>query len=260
MERRFRLNHPFLALFSLIWLLSACIAEPPTGDPVSQVTNVSPTPSEVFPACIQPQTPETGKVLSVIDGDTILVRMGKQEKTIRYLGMDTPEMDAKDPRLGRLASKRNKDLVEGETITLLGGETDQDEFGRYLRFVFIDSIFVNQVLVQEGLATSFNRPHDSACADLFTEGMLTAYRNNLGIWKGVDSAVEQGESLCPEGCEYPPKMCQIKGNITFQDDYIYHLPSSPDYADVKMQPEKGERWFCTLDEAISNGWRPPRQE
>jgi hypothetical protein len=90
--------------------------------------------------------------------------------------------------------------------------------------------------------------------------MLTAYRNNLGIWEGVDSTYEQGESLCPEGCEYPPKMCQIKGNITFQDDYIYHLPSSPDYADVKMQPEKGERWFCTLDEAISNGWRPPRQE
>jgi hypothetical protein len=60
-------------------------------------------------------------------------------------------------------------------------------------------------------------------------------------------------SGCPEGCTEPKPGCDIKGNITY--DHIYHLPGQLFYNRTKISPERGERWFCTEEEARSNGWR-----
>ncbi len=214
----------------------------------------------VLPDCVPDQTPISAQVVSVIDGDTITVRINQREVTVRYLGLDTPEMGASDPTPGRKAKERNRTLVGGQTVSLYRGERDEDDFGRLLRIVIAEDGLVNRMLIQEGLAMSFNRPHNDTCADLFTEDMLVAYQARLGIWEDADTEYIDGKALCPEGCNIHLSTCNIKGNITSQDDYIYHLPSSPDYRDVRIQPEKGERWFCTLEEAISNGWRPARQE
>lgn len=199
-------------------------------------------------------------MVSVIDGDTITVSINHRVATIRYLGVDTPEMDASDPDPGRTAKRRNQELVGNHTVTLYRGDQDQDDFGRLLRFIFVDDVFVNRELIKQGLATSFNRPHTATCASLFTEDMLRAYQARLGTWESADEQYQDGKEQCPNGCITHLSSCNIKGNITSQDDYIYHLPSSPDYQEVKIQPEKGERWFCTLEEAIYNGWRPARQE
>ena len=37
---------------------------------------------------------------------------------------------------------------------------------------------------------------------------------------------------------------------------IYHLPWSPWYDNVKMDGDRGKRWFCTEAEALAAGWRP----
>ena len=37
---------------------------------------------------------------------------------------------------------------------------------------------------------------------------------------------------------------------------IYHMPWSPWYAQIRMEPDKGKRWFCTEAEAVAAGWRP----
>jgi hypothetical protein len=37
---------------------------------------------------------------------------------------------------------------------------------------------------------------------------------------------------------------------------IYHMPWSPWYAQIKIDPAKGRRWFCTEAEATAAGWRP----
>lgn len=36
---------------------------------------------------------------------------------------------------------------------------------------------------------------------------------------------------------------------------IYHLPGQSFYEETVITPEKGERWFCTEEEARANGWR-----
>ncbi|MBY0319509.1 MAG: hypothetical protein K2X72_12355 [Reyranella sp.] len=53
----------------------------------------------------------------------------------------------------------------------------------------------------------------------------------------------------------PAKPCQIKGNINAQGVRIYHPPGCRHYNSTVIDPERGERWFCTEDEAIAAGWR-----
>lgn len=50
--------------------------------------------------------------------------------------------------------------------------------------------------------------------------------------------------------------CKIKGNISLNSgDKVYHVPGAEDYESTKIDTARGERWFCTEEEAIENGWR-----
>jgi len=64
-----------------------------------------------------------------------------------------------------------------------------------------------------------------------------------------------GATACPQGCTAPSANCRIKGNINSDGEKIYHMPGQRYYEDTVISPEKGERWFCTEDEAVKNGWR-----
>jgi cold shock CspA family protein len=53
-----------------------------------------------------------------------------------------------------------------------------------------------------------------------------------------------------------PSACVIKGNISISTgNRLYHVPGMEDYDITEIDLLKGERWFCTEDEAIQNGWR-----
>jgi len=49
--------------------------------------------------------------------------------------------------------------------------------------------------------------------------------------------------------------CLIKGNISSKKEKIYHLPGQQYYEKTIINESKGERWFCTEEEAIEAGWR-----
>jgi len=54
-----------------------------------------------------------------------------------------------------------------------------------------------------------------------------------------------------------PGKCRIKGNIS-GNGKIYHVPGSDAYAKTRIDESKGERWFCSEEEARAAGWRAPR--
>lgn len=66
-------------------------------------------------------------------------------------------------------------------------------------------------------------------------------------------------SVCPQGCEVQQPGCDIKGNINREGEKIYHVPGGRDYNKTEIDPGKGERWFCSADEAVANGWRASQQ-
>ncbi len=52
-----------------------------------------------------------------------------------------------------------------------------------------------------------------------------------------------------------PDQCRIKGNISRKGERIYHMPGGEWYDRTKIDPAKGERWFCSEAEAEAAGWR-----
>ena len=84
---------------------------------------------------------------------------------------------------------------------------------------------------------------ETACADGSCESSSSSGNSNLFY-------------SCPGGCTTPPPGCLIKGNVSFSSgERIYHVPGGEFYTTTQIDPEYGERWFCTDQEAIDAGWR-----
>lgn len=47
----------------------------------------------------------------------------------------------------------------------------------------------------------------------------------------------------------------IKGNISADGKKTYHVVTGGYYANTRIDPDAGERWFCSEDEAKAAGWR-----
>lgn len=120
---------------------------------------------------------ESAKVVNVIDGDTIDVRMDGDTYRVRYIGVNTPERDEK---CYRDATEANADLVDGETVTLVRDVSDTDQYGRLLRYVYVDGTFVNAELVEQGYAESRHYPPDTAHNDTFDDLEAEAKAANRG--------------------------------------------------------------------------------
>lgn len=82
-------------------------------------------------------------------------------------------------------------------------------------------------------------------------------------WKPAGSLTGRADSstakqhTCAPSPDAPPG-CAIKGNINSKKQRIYHVPCSGHYPVTEIRTERGERWFCSEDEARSAGWRAPR--
>lgn len=100
--------------------------------------------------------------------------------------------------------------------------------------------------------------------DLMQMGVIRSATNNpYTKSSGISSLLNEGETSslsldagCPAGCTYQIEGCDIKGNVAFgSGEKIFHLPNMKFYSETVINPDYGERWFCTETEAIANGWR-----
>ena len=119
---------------------------------------------------------EQALVTSVIDGDTVELADGRH---VRYLGIDTPESG---DYYAEEATARNKDLVEGKTVELQPGKRDQDEYGRLLRYVYVDGVFVNAELVAQGYATAYIFDPDDRYSQVLVQLEQYAKMRQRGLW------------------------------------------------------------------------------
>lgn len=56
----------------------------------------------------------------------------------------------------------------------------------------------------------------------------------------------------------PSSGCLIKGNVSARGERIYHPPGCRYYNATRIDPARGERWFCSEAEALAAGWRRTR--
>jgi micrococcal nuclease len=119
---------------------------------------------------------EQALVTRVIDGDTVELADGRH---VRYLGVDTPEVG---DYYADEATARNRGLVEGKTIELQRGSRDQDEYGRLLRYVYVNGVFVNAELVVEGYGTAYIFDPDDRYSQVLVQLEQYARMKELGLW------------------------------------------------------------------------------
>ena len=131
------------------------------------VWHVSDTPSSAL---------EKALVVSVIDGDTIELQGGRR---VRYLGIDTPEPGE---YYADEATVRNIELVEGKIVELQSGNREEDEYGRLLRYVYVDGIFVNAELVAQGYATAYIFDPDDRYSQVLVQLEQYAKLRGRGLW------------------------------------------------------------------------------
>jgi endonuclease YncB( thermonuclease family) len=84
------------------------------------------------------------------------------------------------------------------------------------------------------------------------EDCIAAIRRSVGTdFKSVPRLAEPGRAP-------GAGPCRIKGNINDKGTKIYHVPGNRDYDNTRIDPSRGERWFCTEEEARQAGWRAVR--
>ncbi|WP_324668355.1 thermonuclease family protein [Geochorda subterranea] len=124
----------------------------------------------------------TDRVVDVIDADTIrTARYGR----VRYIGIDTPELDDPDPDVRRMAQearRANARLVAGRQVQLLPDVQSHDRYGRLLAYVWVDGLFVNAWLVQQRYAAVMTVPPNVRYAAQLVELERDARRSGRGLW------------------------------------------------------------------------------
>jgi hypothetical protein len=133
-------------------------AVPADGEPTFTSDPEFPIPADA--ACTPDATPRVvGIVEDVWDGVSIGVDINGVDYEVRYIGVDEGGNDA--------SLEANRSLVEGKQVLLIQDETDRDEYGRLLRFVIADGVFVNAELLRRGAVFLSPEEPDLSCANFF---------------------------------------------------------------------------------------------
>lgn len=139
---------------------------------------------------------------SVVDGDTLAVRVGGEDERVQLLGVDAPELFRKVSKtagdtvytewestddLNAQAGKRLlADFLQGEALTLEFEELARDRYGRLLAYVWVEDggkrVLVNEWVLQRGIA------------QLYRAGEGLKYAERLREAAGLPASAEESES------------------------------------------------------------------
>ncbi|MFC1798622.1 thermonuclease family protein [Thermodesulfobacteriota bacterium] len=119
----------------------------------------------------------------VDDGDTIVLKDGRR---IRYIGINTPEIEHRDRKAepyGDQAKQFNVKLVLHKAVRLEFDREQRDHYGRVLAYVFlVDGSLVNQKIVEHGYAHVLYRLPNTVHYDRLLQAQRRAMTAGVGIW------------------------------------------------------------------------------
>ncbi len=246
-------------------------------------TNNSEVKTDVA-APVETEVPETYQVVAVVDGDTIKVDYHGKTTSVRLIGVNTPE--TVDPRkdvecFGEEASQFLRSLLEGKAVRLEPdiSQSDRDKYDRLLRYIYLDGEDVSLTIIQNGYGYeyTYNVPYQKQVR--YRAAQTEAENGKRGLW--ADGVCTKSEPVAtkPQTPENEPantskpqntapvvtapatstQHCKIKGNISSSGEKIYHMPGQQFYDKTVIDTSKGERWFCTEQEAVNAGWRKSKR-
>lgn len=116
-----------------------------------------------------------GRVVRVLDGDTVEVLNEKTPVRVRLNGIDCPE---KTQSYGQKAKQATSDLCFGKTISV--HDLGKDRYGRTIGELSLNGLDLNHELVRQGLAWWYRKyaPTDTVLEKLENE----AKQEKRGLW------------------------------------------------------------------------------
>lgn len=128
----------------------------------------------------------------VYDGDTILLGGGD---SVRYIGIDAPEIDRKGGKSGFMAQAAmdfNIKLVKGARVKIEYDRERKDQYGRRLAYVFLkNGDMVNAILVRKGLANVMLKAPNVKYKAQLLDCQREAMKERLGIWSRSPATEEK---------------------------------------------------------------------
>ncbi|KYK35714.1 MAG: thermonuclease family protein [Theionarchaea archaeon] len=122
-------------------------------------------------SCIQqPEDYCTG----VLDGDTFELRTGE---IVRLIGIDAP--DYSEPG-GTMARDYLSSLVLNKKVALKADQ--RDDYGRLLRYVYVDDICVNEEMIKNGYAETRYLSENDPARGYYIQLEMEAERKRAGLW------------------------------------------------------------------------------
>ncbi len=190
----------------------------------------------------------------IIDGDTLQIG-----STIVHLaGIDAPELGQrcllvnKEWRCGLDAALALRKLVAFGGITCSSEEAGAMVTGACTA--------AGKDLAEALLAQGYVLAQPEAFP-IYHSAEAAAQKAELGLWRGDFVRPEdwrRGARLPGEAAD--TMSCVVKGTVSTEEQKIFYIPSDEEYDGIAIDPERGERMFCSDDEAILAGWtRFPRE-
>jgi micrococcal nuclease len=171
-------------------------------------------------------------IVKVIDGDTVELAGGDR---LRLSAIDTPE---RNQPLYDEAKELLSRLTLGKPATIKYGSVRRDRYGRLLGFLYVDSLFINKEILENGLGylylfkdTPLNSPQVKA--------LLAAQREAIADGSGLFGMDREPES------EY----------IALHGSFRFHRPNCRSVANRRPG---AFRTFSTREEALYEGLAPCR--
>lgn len=199
-----------------------------------------------------PALADVAGTASVIDGNTLEI-LGQR---IRLHGIDAPEsaqicrLDGKPWMCGKDAANALAEKISGRPVTC--EDLGRDRYERIVARCTVAGEDLGEWLAANGWAVAYY-----LYSYEYSRAEQRARSARRGIWASEFEKPwewRQRQRGKPAN-DSAPGDCRIKGNINREGARIYHVPGGRWYDRTKIDPSKGERWFCSEDEAQAAGWR-----
>ena len=126
-------------------------------------------------------------VVSVVDGDTIKVRMSGRVESVRLIGIDAPETNAPGRPVqcfGPEASAKAKELLAGKAVRLEfdASQGRRDRYDRLLAYAWVGDMLFNEWMVRQGYAREFTYNEPYRYQQIFQAAEAEARAAGRGLW------------------------------------------------------------------------------
>lgn len=137
---------------------------------------------------LQLNTLESSQVVltKCVDGDTAHFEINGVDETVRFLAIDTPELEVKgkspEPYANEAANYTCKALKEATSIKLEYEEEKYDKYDRRLAWVFVDDELLQEKIVEEGFAKVRYLYDDYKYTKVVEDAEKIAQQEKKGVW------------------------------------------------------------------------------